>query len=1192
MDVGLGAATTETPGERANITPFGTVLGGVGAAKGVAGRAISGHIIAPRAWGSEGVPQRPDTFTQNFPALNAEHTDAMANAPVGVQQRFNAVQKFVDGAAPGTQIVYAPRPEVGHEDTLPAALQQSGINPKFAARDGFSTKVQGTDGKTHNIVVVRDMEAAPHEARHAMDDVIGAGATADLNATAKQEFADKWDAFKQRYADRLTPTGLPTSDPNGTILRESGYGDAAAKEKIISQARDALGPNATEAQVHAEAGKAITDLRGQAKAAGQELWQHVLTPDEQSNQVDQYVGSEVRAEHHDAWFKAGQPGTMRGKMGMLGGRVLSALGINPVEGRSSTYGTPLEGSLVSQAQKTAPEGVMAPEAPAPEGSDAAHQKGVVNAQKAAAEASGQPVAGAVKSQKEVLGIVAEAIARKQGVKLTKLSAPEEPAASLTSDRETRRQMIETYRTMPDAAKKLWGKLFFPTDVPVTGRGGNLQIFGYSPEVFAANAHKTAEAMNTLADKGSNLSPYELDPATKSFTESGWRELYDDVQKYVQNQAAGRTGSGTPLSVPAAVTAAGGHAPPLRGEAAPLTQDRADFISAMFHAKLPDTGIARQGAINMPLNKAGQLVSAATIPGRVAPPVEPRGSFRGAVAVRQGVKGEPIMEVNPFRNKFESALKQAGVEKPSLIEANQRLNLKDLKDAELAPEQGKFGANSLALQAGFQPRQLINPEIESRLKDSKVRFEDGTLKPVFHSTVFQFPTKEIRTEGFQAHFGTPDQAAARSIGPTGNRNASALQSATGARTIPAFLDMKNPLRVDDVGNWANAQDVATGLEKAGVSLPKELSSRMINAAVETAQDKLPSTQSNQDEEDSWGQANQAVNSRLQNHLRGKGYDGIVYANHYEDSAPKLNYGGRQEEHTYRGQEEYNPSLYPDSFIPFDAKQIHNAVDTKVQYQPSAPKNAHELTDFLDKSSPEEYKTAVNSYKGKYGGGQTGMSFDTGAQVSTADELAKLHTAHQKFQQMSRDAMAHKDFNTAMDMASRSQAAREAYEAAENGPSAAFIRDHYDKNFQGSPLHKGTSLNSEHVNFMPKGDPRAIRAAAVQDADNGKIFEGPMHFYAHSQMIAAGYNHNDLFRHPQGFVTNTPGEFLDRQQAFKRAEELNQLKGYKEGDPDIMHPTGGLAADNLGLVAEHTQMQPPKKDKEIELTHYSHTLVSRF
>lgn len=935
LDVGAQTATTETPGEQAGFTPFGTILGSAGALKGAGKRIVSGQILAPRFWGSSGAPERPATFTSNFPSLDTVHNESFSAAPQGVQQRLNAIQKYVDGAAPGTQVVYAPRPEAGHADPLPQALADAGMNPAIADQDGAFDVVKGEDGNNHRIAIVRDVEAAPHESRHAIDDVIGASGVRDLNAEAKRVYADKWDAFKQQYADRLTQTGLPTSDPNGTILRETGAGDAQAKEKIIAQARQSLGPNATEAQVTAEAGKAITDLQQQAQDAGKPLWEHVLTPAEQQDAVDQYVGNEVRAEHHDAWFKAGRPGEARGKMWMKAAQVLQAMGINPVEGRSSDYGAPMEGELVGQAQKSSPKVAIEPTEPAKEGTPQARAEGVRNAQKAAQEASNQPFSGSNKSPKEVLGVVAEAIARDQGVKLSGLFAPEEPAASLTSNRDVRRQMIEIYRTMPDAAKKLWGKLFFPQNVPVTARGGNLQIFGWAPEVFAANAHKTAGALNILADKGVNLSPYELDPVTKSFTDQGWRDLYEDVQKYVQNQKSGRTGAGNSLVVPELVTKAGAAAPAVRGEATPLAQDKADFINSLFNAKLPDTGLARQGALNMPLNKAGQLVSAATLPGRVETPARPRGTFRGAVAARQGVKGEPIMEVNPFRNRFESALQQAGVEIPSLLEVNQRLNLRSIKDIELAPEQGKFGANTLTLQAGFQP----------------------------------------------------------------------------------------------------------------------------------------------------------------------------------------------------------------------------------------PKTTADFLAYLDTSSPEDFTKESHAYSGKYFGGMTGLSYDIGAQVKTEGELASLRSSAEKFRSLSQTAMKDKNYQDGIVFASKSQAAREAYEAAaDEGGSGDFIR-RVDPAYKG-PMSKGGATD-ELTQFQPSKEPRAIRAAAVKDIDTGKIFEAPAHFYVHSKMLDEGYDPQTLYKHPQGFVTNG-GEFLDRKQALARAEEMNQLVKAKSELPQ----------DNFGLASEETKFQPRKGNEDIQ------------
>ena len=115
-----------------------------------------------------------ETFYPEFSrALTSCTTILIATAAPGVQQRFNAIQKFVDGAAPGTQVIYAPRPEAGQTDPLPQALHEAGMDLSIADQDGGYQRALGQDGQAHGIAIVRDIEAAPHESRHAMDDVLG-----------------------------------------------------------------------------------------------------------------------------------------------------------------------------------------------------------------------------------------------------------------------------------------------------------------------------------------------------------------------------------------------------------------------------------------------------------------------------------------------------------------------------------------------------------------------------------------------------------------------------------------------------------------------------------------------------------------------------------------------------------------------------------------------------------------------------------------------------------------------------------------------------------------------------------------------------------------------------------------------------------------------------------------------------------
>ena len=89
------------------------------------------------------------------------------------------------------------------------------------------------------------------------------------------------------------------------------------------------------------------------------------------------------------------------------------------------------------------------------------------------------------------------------------------------------------------------------------------------------------------------------------------------------------------------------------------------------------------------------------------------------------------------------------------------------------------------------------------------------------------------------------------------------------------------------------------------------------------------------------------------------------------------------------------------------------------------------------------------------------------------------------------------------------------------------------------HGQAPWNAGKLNYTPSTDPRAVRAAAVQD-DQGHIFEGEHHLAAYQAATAAGVKPEDLGKMHEGFVTNTPQEFLDREQGFQRANELSQLK----------------------------------------------------
>lgn len=103
------------------------------------------------------------------------------------------------------------------------------------------------------------------------------------------------------------------------------------------------------------------------------------------------------------------------------------------------------------------------------------------------------------------------------------------------------------------------------------------------------------------------------------------------------------------------------------------------------------------------------------------------------------------------------------------------------------------------------------------------------------------------------------------------------------------------------------------------------------------------------------------------------------------------------------------------------------------------------------------------------------------------------------------------------------------------------------------------------FSPSVEPRAVRAAAIKDPE-GKVWEAEWHMGAmekywqqHKHLSMA-----DISEFPQGFTTNN-GEFLTRDEALRRAEELGQMtpgraseeEGLHSGDMDLNYSpkTGG-------------------------------------
>lgn len=713
MDLALAAAA-ETPEERQGVG-MGVAFG-LGHGLANAGRnAISGQIISPRSFAGNASP-RPVSAGAD-PAFAAMHKASFDALAPGKKVFVNSVQDFTSGINPTADIFVATNPE-----TAKTALIKAGVS-EAQAETMSQQKAATFEHKGRKVVIMIDkpadggrsgVDSAPHEAGHAIENAMGEDNLRQLDAEIIA--SNDIEKLGREYAQRLGPEpGHETWQD--VILDKSGWGNQDAVEKRI---QDAI------TQYHDEARKAGNEpptdaeirqlVENQVTSESGFNWRNELTPAEQNATAERFMAREIRQENFDAWFKrtgsALEPGNqMPEVLARWLGKVMTTLGANPIAGRvSEGLKVPLSldtmKATAAQAKGTPQRPVIEPTLPkgGPVGlprTPVEQEQAATDAAEIAKTAPDVALPGAAKTQREILGVAAEAIANRSGIKINYLSAPEEPAAAISSKRSTRREMIELYRRMPEEARKLWEKTFFPETVTRT-KEGKYQVQGWAPEVFAANAQKLAEVM-AVTPEMAKLSPYEVDATGKTFTKNGWLDLYRDVSTFVKNQQAGFTGSGEKLVVPGEMQGKGFFKPPQRtGQEMGLDQNRADFVNMLFNFKLPDTNRLRRD--KFPLNVAGQEVSKATMPGRLVEPLTPRPAFEGPIAQQHGVEGRTIQEVNPLRRQFEQAAKDAGVAMPSFIEAVQKLNLERILEADHAPEVPEFRGNTLTLSAGFMPAE--------------------------------------------------------------------------------------------------------------------------------------------------------------------------------------------------------------------------------------------------------------------------------------------------------------------------------------------------------------------------------------------------------------------------------------------------------------------------------------------------------
>lgn len=747
FDVAFNQATEELPAEKEQPLQIGTGLGAVGAVKGMARHAVTGQLIAPRNTGA--VPPVP--ANRPYGGLSTAHNNAYASATPASQAFVNTARQLLSSVGAKADVFLA-GPETDAE------LAKMGISEQMRQQISKNRAVTLRTKDGHSVVILNNPSDAPHEAMHALDHAAGPEVVDALNAAVRDSYSpEEFNAIVKHQSEILGGDGANVWEK---ILNATGAGNDAAKAKLREHMALADYMTKGEQIKPEDLDRAVEQIWNEHAKDNPNAYKDFLNDHEIRGAAESYVSSEIRAENFDALVKHTGPSLQEPK-GIIPataraiGKAMSMAGVNPLEGRKSEgQQYPLKQETVEQqreaVKKIQPKRPMI-EAPEPVESAPTPSRDAEAARELIKSVPDEPAVEGGESQHAILGKVADAIASKIGVAIQHSGAPDEPAASITSDRTKRRAIIEAYRNTPPNVRAMWPKTFFPAKVVRTKSG--LQVQGWAPEVFSANAQKMAEFFSQAKPE---TSPYEIDTNAKSLSEQGWKDFFRDVTEVaIPNYLAGRTASGVELQFPTdLLQRRGWHKPEIKGAAGKLSQKKADFINMAFGFRTPDT--ARISSGKLPQNVAAQEISKATMPGRVEETIRPRPKFEGPKAAALGIEGESIREVNPLVNEVQRIASKSRVPAPSLIEAWQNLNLGNIKSVEAAPEQPRLTPNTAAVVAGFQPATMEAPPKPTigvkpgqKLTEA-VHKETGDVVPV-------------RFDGYQEQYGRDENGKLKKTG---------------------------------------------------------------------------------------------------------------------------------------------------------------------------------------------------------------------------------------------------------------------------------------------------------------------------------------------------------------------------------------------------------------------------------------------
>lgn len=183
--------------------------------------------------------------------------------------------------------------------------------------------------------------------------------------------------------------------------------------------------------------------------------------------------------------------------------------------------------------------------------------------------------------------------------------------------------------------------------------------------------------------------------------------------------------------------------------------------------------------------------------------------------------------------------------------------------EVIPEQKPGGA----VVNGIRPDGKTG--VEAVTGEEVTPFNESKIKDIVYHGTFEDFTEFKVLKDIGIHFGSKEQATERL------NVKSKKEGDKKRRLIPVFLNIKNPLKIDDVGVFDDAYSLATELasKRVGVLSTKEYQSIKKELEVSDVEYK---------------QKNDEVVKRLVNKIKESGYDGIEYDNYFEGKVKEKSY----------------------------------------------------------------------------------------------------------------------------------------------------------------------------------------------------------------------------------------------------------------------------------------------------------------